>query len=169
MQPSSLAPLYLCSLGAMTQKVKYWSDSFSIANFALTKRYMFPIVTKRSHVIEVMLLQHDWGYCNLSLGWGTLEGLATFGTNVLVQVSTQKSLLMWNTKIFRGIIFQIIIQIITPKIHCDCVTIVIRHSQTLPANPPTVDALNEATVWHSNSEVSKAMDILLMSPKQWPD
>lgn len=124
---------------------------------------------KVKHVIEVMLLQHDWGYCNLRLGWGTLEGLATFGTNVLVQVSTQKSLLMWNTKIFRGIIFQIIIQIITPKIHCDCVTIVIRHSQTLPANPPTVDALNEATVWHSNSEVSKAMDILLMSPKQWPD
>lgn len=37
-----------------------------------------------------MSLQHDWGYCNVSLGWGTREGLATFGTNVLVQVSTKK-------------------------------------------------------------------------------
>ena len=36
-------------------------------------------------------------------------------------------------------------------------------------NPPTVAALKGATLWHGNSEVSKAMDILLMSPKQWLD
>lgn len=36
-------------------------------------------------------------------------------------------------------------------------------------NPLAVDALREAMLWHSNSEVSKAMDILLMSPKQWLD
>lgn len=93
-----------------------------------------------------MLLQHDWGYCNVSLGWGTLEGLATFGTNVLVQVSTKKKPFNAYHQDFQGYN----ISNYYPDHYTKDTLWLCYYCHpslpTLPANPPTVDALNEATV-----------------------
>lgn len=124
---------------------------------------------KVKHVIEVVLLQHDWGYCKSEFRVGYTWGFGYIWNKCPGASFHSKKPFNVYSKDLQGCNISNYYSDHYTKDALWLCYYCHPSLPTLPANPPTVDALNEATVWHSNSEVSKAMDILLMSPKQWPD